>query len=315
MAVPDFQSLMRPLLEALPADGTDLSMQQARPKVATNLGLGSADLAEMLPGGRMSKFVNRLAFAKVYLGLALAVETTTAGRFRITERGKRLLSASDAPISLDTLKQFPEYVAWRRSQTASKGGKTETAPTDTPDTPDKTPDEQVEEALAAIDATLSAELLDRFRKASPAYFEKIVIDLLRAMGFTNGDDDRAIVTRQGGDGGIDGIIYQDGLELDAIYVQAKRYKEGNKIGRPDIQRFVGSMTGESASKGVFVTTSAFSREATDYLPRVQQRVTLVDGERLAELALRYGIGVRTVRTIEQKALDEGYFADDTPIEG
>ncbi len=209
---------------------------------------------------------------------------------------------------MKTLEQYPEYRAWRApAEVADAGVK---SPTQIVVTQLQTPEEVIEQGVQTIHVDLQRTVLERFQSASPAFFERVVIDLLLAMGFGGGQLDRGLVMGKAGDGGIDGIVQQDELGLDAIYVQAKRYATGNTVGRPDIQKFVGSMTGESASKGVFVTTSRFSQEALEFVGKVQQRIKLIDGERFAELAVRHGIGVRTRQTFTLKALDEDYFDDD-----
>lgn len=307
MAVPDFQSLMRPLLEALPQDGAEVTMKGIAPQIALGLSLSEDDLAEMLPSGRQTTFMNRLHWAKTFLDRALVIRSTKRGHFQLADRGKELLAANSGPVSMKVLAQFPEYVAWRESSKTIVQGVPETAEVEQSDS---TPDEKIAEGLSAIEADLRSNLLIRFQNSSPAFFERTVVALLQAMGFTNGQKGQAFVTGKSGDGGIDGIIHQDALGLDAIYVQAKRYATGNPVGRPDIQKFVGSMTGESANKGVFVTTSHFSSDAKNFVEKVQQRIVLIDGDRLAELALRHNIGVRTKSTIELKSLDEDFFADD-----
>lgn len=282
-------------------------MKAIAPQIAVGLGLSEDDLAEMLPSGRQTTFMNRLHWAKTFLDRAVVVNSTKRGHFQITERGLRLLAASPAPISMKVLSQFPEYVGWREAAKPIAPSPFEASP---PDAQDSTPDDKIAEGVMAIEADLRASLLSRFQNSSQAFFERTVVALLQAMGFTNGQKAQAFVTGKSGDGGIDGIIHQDALGLDAIYVQAKRYATGNGVGRPDIQKFVGSMTGESANKGVFVTTSHFSTDARSYVEKVQQRIVLIDGDRLAELALRHNIGVRTKSIVELKSLDEDFFADD-----
>ena len=308
MGVPDFQSLMRPLLEALRDDGGTTTMRALAPVVAKRLALTDDDLAEMLPSGRQTTFMNRLHWAKTFLDRALVLESTRRGYFRITDRGCALLDRTTEPFSMAVLMQFPEYVAWRDS--SKKAVSDGQSLLEDAEQSLQTPDDKIAEGVAAIEDELRARLLERFQAASPSFFEHVVVDLLKAMGFTNGEQNQALAVGRSGDGGIDGIIHQDALGLDAIYVQAKRYATGNGVGRPDIQKFVGSMTGESANKGVFVTTSHFSAEARGYIQKVQQRIVLIDGVRLADLALRHGIGVRTKATIPLRSLDEDYFEGD-----
>lgn len=312
MAVPDYQTFMRPLLESLPADGSEVTIKETGPKVAARLQLSEDDLLELLASGSKTVFMDRLSWAKTYLTKAEAVQSTRRGYFRITERGLALLRQQRGPISNQTLQQFSEFQEWIEDSRRPKAGNIKKEPVAQPSVAEAaaTPDGQIEAALNTINISLKEELLERFRTAAPNFFERVVINLLQAMGFTSREGSRAFVTGKSGDSGIDGVVHQDALGLDAIYVQAKRYAEGNSVGRPDIQRFVGSMAGASASKGVFVTTSHFSREANDYVDTVPQRMVLIDGDRLAELALRYNIGARVRSTLELKDIDEDYFLSD-----
>lgn len=171
------------------------------------------------------------------------------------------------------------------------------------------PDDAMEAAAALLDASLRDDLLAILQQMPPLRFEQLIVDLLTAMGYGSGDAANGLVTKASGDGGIDGIIHEDALGLDAVYVQAKRYAPDNRIGRPDIQRFIGSLTGEGATKGVFVTTSDFSKDAHEYLQRVQHRVVLINGQRLARLMIKHGVGVRQRHSYVIQGVDEDYFAD------
>ena len=307
---------MRPLLEALVKCDLETSVKALSPEIATKLQLSKSDLAETVPSNRQSQLYNRLQWAKTYLVKAQAIQPTRRGYFQIADRGRSLLRDTVGPISNEVLQQFPEFRQWIEKSRAA--GSQREAPADMrEDTSiagsEATPEEQIIGALETINADLRDELLARFRAASPAFFERAVIDLLQAMGFAQGKGARSFVTGKSGDGGIDGIVHQDALGLDAIYIQAKRYAEGNGVGSPAIQGFIGSMVRFSATKGVFVTTSHFSREAIDYVNYVPQRVVLIDGERLAELALKYNIGTRIKSTIELKTVDEAYFEDDIGV--
>lgn len=308
MPVPDFQSLMRPLLQALANHGGETSVKELAPVVAQRLALTADDLAEMLPSGRQTTFMNRLHWAKSFMAHADLLQSTRRGHFKITAEGNDILTATREPISVKRLMQNPKFAAWQKGD--STNDVAVAAQAAVIETTTATPEEQIMAALGAIAGELKQALLERFQTASPAFFERTVVRLLEAMGFTGQTGAKAQTTGRSGDGGIDGIIHQDSLGLDAIYVQAKRYQTGSGVGRPEINAFVGAMTGESAVKGVFVTTSHFTKDARDYLQKVQQRIVLIDGERLAELALRHDIGVRTRAVLPLKSLDEDYFADD-----
>ncbi|MCU9839621.1 restriction endonuclease [Ruegeria sp. WL0004] len=209
---------------------------------------------------------------------------------------------------MSELKEFAPYRTWKSSAAPAKNGDPEF--TETPLSPVfSTPQEQIEQALSQIADALASEVLEAVLSLSPARFEKLVVDLLIAMGYGGGDLERGLQTNLSGDGGIDGIINEDELGLDAVYVQAKRYAPDNKVGRPALNAFVGSLTGEGATKGVFVTTSDFSREARDYVARVQQRIVLINGDRLARLMIKHEVGVRARRTYVLRSVDEDYFSD------
>ena len=311
MPVPDFQSLMRPILEAATEVGGETSIRALAPKLASALALQQSDLEEMLPSGRQTRFLNRLHWAKTFMERAHLVSATRRGYFKTTDRTATLLKQVQGSISMRTLERFLEYVAWRAaSVSGASAEKDGTASLDAAVIA-ATPEDLIEEGAATLTKALKAELLERLVAESPKFFETFIRDLLLAMGYGGGSAERGIVIGGPGDGGIDGVIHEDALGLDAVYIQAKRYSPGSNISRPDLQRFVGSMTGEGASKGVFVTTSGFTSEARDYVRRITQRIVLIDGDRLAELAIRHDVGVRTRRTFALKSVDEDYFGAET----
>lgn len=229
----------------------------------------------------------------------------------ITERGRALLQSNPTRIDNGTLAQFPEFVAWRKRQGAPNGSDAAVpvAGGGTVAEPSRTPMDVIEDAHAEIEAVLVADLLNAIQSLSAGKFEQLIVDLLIAMGYGGGDPTMGERIGRSGDGGIDGIVKEDALGLDAVYVQAKRYAPGSKVGRPALQGFVGSLTGEGAIKGVFVTTSDFSREARDYLNKVQHRIVLVNGERLARLIIQHKVGVRARRTYVLRSVDEDYFTE------
>jgi restriction system protein len=214
---------------------------------------------------------------------------------------------------MKTLDQFPSYRAWR----ALEVGTSEVmAPElDSQKSPDialniQTPDERMDRDFSAIESVLADELLAQLMAISPTRFERVILDLLTKMGYGAGNLANSHMTKASGDGGIDGIINEDALGLDAVYIQAKRYAIDNKIGRPALQAFVGSMTGEGANKGVFATTSDFSKEARGFVEKVQQRIVLINGERLARLMIQYEVGVRARKTYVLRSIDDDYFPED-----
>ncbi len=301
MAVPDFQTLMRPVLEVL-ADGRR-SSAELRAAVAERLQLADADLEAKLPSGRQTVFANRVAWANVYLQRAHCVARVKRGVYEATERGRALLEREGGRIDMRTLAQFDEYRDWvagsRRTRDAAPAA-------DDAATDDDTPEERLEQLVQSIHADLEAELLDRVKRLHPREFEALVLRLLAALGYGGGKPDLVQATAYGGDGGVDGVINEDALGLDTIYVQAKRYAEQN-VGRPEVQAFVGTLVGLNAHKGVFVTTAGFAPSARDYAVHIDKRVVLIDGPRLARLMLDHGIGVRTKATYVVKEIDENEF--------
>lgn len=302
MPVPDFQSLMLPLL-ILCADGQEHSKRDIVPALATEFGLTQADLEELLPTGRQGKFDNRVGWAKSYLKQAGLLETTGRGLFRITDRGRQVLKEAPQRVDVKYLERFPEYQAFK-ARTRERAQVVESAA----ENAGTTPEEMLESGYQQLRSTLANDILQLVQSLSPAFFERLVMQLLLGMGYGGTREDAGQVVGKSGDGGIDGIINEDRLGLDVIYIQAKRW-EGD-VGRPEIQKFVGALAGNKASKGVFITTSGFTKEARAYAGQVNSKVVLIDGTMLAELMIDYNIGVSTRETYEIKRVDSDYFAED-----
>ena len=237
------------------------------------------------------------------------VESTRRGHFRITARGQSLLATLPKKITKATLVQFAEYRAWwEQSKSADKDG-TASAPTAASDDGDTaTPEERIEASHAALTGALRAEVLERVLEVSPAFFENLIIDLLVALGYGGGRADMGKAIGKSGDGGIDGIIKEDALGLDIVYIQAKRYSRDHSVGRPDVQSFAGSLDGVGATKGVFVTTSTFAKPAREFVDRISKRIVLIDGDELARLMIQHNVGVRVRNMYEVKKIDEDYFS-------
>jgi restriction system protein len=230
----------------------------------------------------------------------------------VTDPGKDLLARAPSRINLELLKEYPSFEEFYKGD-HSDGTAAETATTDSDSshgTPQSTPEEQIEKAFLAIQSALRTDLLQRILQNSSGFFEELIIDLLVKMGYGGSRPDAATQLGRSGDGGVDGVINEDRLGLDRVYIQAKRYAEENVVGRPAVQSFVGSLVDMGATKGVFVTTSKFSAEATDFSRDLQQRIVLIDGRRLTELMIEHGVGVRLNRAIEFKKLDEDYFDEE-----
>lgn len=300
MAIPDFQSIMRPMLEHL-ADGKIRKNRETKEFLAKHFQLTEEELSKMLPSGYARLFENRIGWAKTHLKGAGLIESPARGTYRITQRGLDALSQTDQLINLAYLKQFDEY---REFQSGSKNQRSNHQETSADEMP---PLEHIEFGYQKVQQELELELLDKVKAGSPAFFERVVVELLVAMGYGGSRKDAGQTLGKSGDGGIDGVIKEDRLGLDVIYLQAKRW-EGS-VGRPEIQKFAGALQGQRAKKGIFLTTSGFSAEAIQYATSIDSRIVLVDGETLAGLMIDAGIGVSKVATYEVKRLDSDYFEE------
>lgn len=299
MSVPGFQSFLRPLLE-LASDGNEHAMREAREIISRNLRLTEADLFDLVLGGTQPRFDNRVAWAKSYLLKAKCLEATKRAHFRITDRGQQLLLSCPGRIDLRTLEQYPEFIEFRTSTHDNSISTEIISPSMA-----ETPEELLQGSYQKIRNELASELLTRVKNNSPRFFELLVVDLLIAMGYGGSRADAGKALGQTGDEGIDGIIKEDRLGLDIIYLQAKRW-EGT-VGRPEIQKFVGALHGKRAKKGVFITTGKFSDDAHTYVDTIDPKVILIDGNRLASLMIDFNIGATTVTNYEVKKVDSDYF--------
>lgn len=304
MPIPPFQDLFRPFLEYT-SDGKIYSTQNVAAELSKKFALTPEETAEVLPSGRQTKFHNRVAWAKSFLSKACAIENTGRNRFRITPRGLNLLATEPGRIDNRTLAQFPEFQEFRGlHDNTSEESRSAPNPLIT-EAQAQTPEEQLESAYQTIREQLAQALIAQVMQCSPAFFEQLVVDLLLAMGYGGSRRDAGQAVGKTADGGIDGIIKEDRLGLDAVYIQAKRW-DGN-VGSPVVRDFVGSLVGHSANKGVLITTSRFTKDATEYAQRIPQKVVLIDGPMLAGLMVDFGIGVSDVATYAVKRLDADYF--------
>ncbi|ERP98186.1 hypothetical protein Q669_23610 [Labrenzia sp. C1B10] len=307
--IPDYQSLMLPVLRYA-AEG-EQRVPDLADRIANDLGLSEEEREELLPSGRQRVLHNRVHWAKFYMSKAGLIDSPARGRFIASEAGRRFLASNPQRLDTRTLMQIPEFVEfYESSKQGSGGGGQDAADQGEAEGSSATPEEQIEQAYRSLNAALRADLLDRIRENSPVFFEKLIVDLLVAMGYGGSHKNAAEQLGRSGDGGVDGVINEDRLGLDRIYVQAKRYAEGNSIGRTEVQGFVGSLVGLGATKGVFVTTSGFSRGAVEYSHNLPQRVILIDGNRLADLMIEHGVGTRSQQTIQIQRLDEDFFTED-----
>lgn len=313
MAIPDYQTLMLPLLKISGLGETRIP--DIEEQLANELGLTADERDLMLPSGRQKLLHNRLHWAKFYLTKAGLIDVPRRGRFVISDTGRALLASNPARIDITVLEQYPAFREFYKGN-GSPGAPSANADLSPPTTSMQpvisitTPEEQVEAAHAAMQSALRTELLQRILQNSPAFFEHVIVDLLVAMGYGGSHRNASQQLGRAGDGGVDGVISEDRLGLDRVYVQAKRNAIANTIGRPDVQGFVGSLVGLGASKGVFVTTSSFSAQALEFVRHLSQRIVLIDGQRLADLMIEHNVGVRLTRTIDFKRVDEDFFSEE-----
>ena len=309
MPVPDFQSLMLPLLR-LAADDQEYSLAEAREHLATEFGLTESDRTLLLPSGRQTILANRVAWAKVYLTQAGLLSTTRRGYFKIASRGPQVLQHPPDRISIKFLERFPEFLEFieSRSTRRKNDGVVEPVVGSTTDMEPDTPEETLESAYARIRDGLALELLARIKAASSQFFEKLVVELLLAMGYGGSRREAGKAIGRSGDEGIDGVISEDRLGLDIVYLQAKKWN--GTVGRPDVQEVVGALHGKQAQKGVFITTGTLSSEARAYVEHIGPKVVLIDGKQLTELMIDFDVGVTTIANYQLKKIDSDYFAEE-----
>ena len=302
LAIPDFQTIMLPVLR-LAADGAEHTLAACRDTLADEFGLSAEERAQLLPSGRQATFSNRVAWSSSYLRAASLLESTGRGRFRITERGRSVITQKPTRIDIAYLMQFPEFKTFRDGSGKSVGG-----PSPVSTAAEQTPEETFEASYQSLRASVEQDLIARVKAASPSFFEGLVVQLLVAMGYGGSQADAGKAIGQSGDGGIDGVIKEDRLGLDTLYLQAKRW-EGT-VGRPVVQSFVGSLEGQHARRGVLITTSDFSAEARKYVLGIEKRIILIDGTELARLMFEFGVGVTpTGPPYLLKRLDLDFFDD------
>jgi restriction system protein len=308
MPVPDFQTIMLPLLQQF-GDGQEHSIHEVLDNLTQFFSLSEQELNEMLPSGKQTTFYNRVGWARTYLTKSGLLEMPRRSFYKITERGCNVLESHPTRIDMKYLEQFPEYIEFReregkrrKVQNGDQDGE------DTQQTESKTPEEMLEYAYQEIHDNLAQEVLALVKRSSPPFFERLVVELLVNMGYGGSRREAARAVGQTGDEGIDGIIDEDRLGLDAIYVQAKRWE--NVVGRPEIQKFVGALMGKRARKGIFITTSNFTNDAINYVSNIDFKVVLIDGKRLAEFMIDYNVGVTESTVYQLKRIDSDYFLNE-----
>jgi len=301
MTMPTYKDIMLPFLQQL-YDGQVHTLKELHRVLADVMKLSEEERIRQLPSGSQSIFYNRVGWARTYLKKALLIEAVASGQFRITERGRAVLQQKPHKIDKHLLSQFPEFREFKQQSKIIDEAAVIT------DEADKTPREMLDNYYQELRNALADELLQYIADQSPAFFEHLVLDLLLKMGYGGSREDAAQVVGKSGDEGIDGIIKEDRLGLDVIYVQAKRWK--NSVGSPEIQGFIGALQLKGAHKGIFITTSTFTAAARNIVTRVGNRIVLIDGIQLAQLMIDYGVGVATEITYEIKRIDSDYFIEE-----
>lgn len=299
MYIPDYQTVMLPLLEYA-SDQQEHSLREAIDDLADRFKLTDEARKQLLPSGRQATFDNRVGWARTYLKKAGLLESPRRGYFQITKRGLTVLEENPPSIGWKYLMQFQEFVEFQSKSATKDEGEVLATGADS-----QTPEEEIETAYARLRDSLTIELLETIKASSPAFFERLVVDLLVKMGYGGTRQDAGQAIGQSGDGGIDGIIKEDRLGLDIIYIQAKRWD--GTVSRPEIQKFAGALQGLHAQKGVFITTSTFSQGAIAFAKNISSKIILIDGEELARLMIDYNVGVSVAATYELKQLDTDYF--------
>ncbi len=309
MAIPDFQSIFLPYLKLL-ADGKPHATNEMEEQLAQYFHLTDDERKELLPSGKQARFRNRIAWTSAHLKQARLIEPVSRGTYKITERGISVLAENPAALNLHSLMRFPEFQEWRTKR--NTGNETSTDAAQEQQVQDQSSAQTPEEILEATHQTLrnllAKDLLEQVRSSSPLFFEQVVIDLLVAMGYGGSRAEAASLTKQSGDEGIDGLIKEDRLGLDTIYVQAKRWEAA--VGRPVVQAFAGSLEGARARKGVLLTTSRFSADAKSYVDKIEKKIVLIDGERLADLMIEHNVGVSEAQSYVVKKINTDYFGEE-----
>jgi len=305
MAIPDYQSCMRPLLKKV-EDGKVYKFKDLVEALAQDFHLTDEEKNELIPSGVQSVINSRVGWARTYLTKALCLESPQKGMVKITERGKKFLSSASEKITTKDLQQFEEFIDFVNS--SKKTNKKEVSESIAQQ--NMTPEEAIDYGTQMLNQDLASDLLAKILTKDDKFFENLVVQLLEKMGYGGDFEDSSDVVGKTGDGGIDGIIKEDKLGFDTIYVQAKRYTDAS-VGRPDLQKFSGALAGKNATKGVFITTSKFADTAKEYVKTLyNQKIILIDGKKLCELMIEYNLGVATNKTIEIKKIDTDFFEEE-----
>lgn len=304
--IPDYQSLMLPLLR-LVSDGLEHKYRDLIENLATEFHVTDDERKELLASGNQPIFDNRVGWAKTYLKKAGLLDSPKRATFVITDIGLQTLKKNLDRIDAKYLRQFPAFLEF---QNASRNENENVEEITTLEPIEQTPEENLDKAYQRIRKSLASELINRVVDLSPTFFERLVVELLVKMGYGGSIKDAGKAIGKSGDEGIDGTIKEDKLGLDIIYIQAKRWKPGNVVGRPELHKFVGALAGQGAKKGIFITTSNFTKEALEYTPKNETKIVLIDGEQLAQLMIDYNLGCTTQQIYELKKIDSDYFGEE-----
>lgn len=306
MAIPDYKTLMLPVLK-LVSDGKEHKFSQAVEALADEFGLTTEERVELLPSGSQAVFNNRVGWARSYLKQAGLLTTPKRGFFTITQTGVELLATNPIQVDTSVLERYPEFIEFKNRKRDKCENESQIESSFDPEST-LTPEDALASAYKKLSLTLESEILSAVKESSPSFFERLVVDLLVKMGYGGSRQDAGRALGKSGDGGIDGIINEDRLGLDVIYIQAKRW-EGS-VGRPEIQKFAGALQGQRARKGVFITTSFFTKDAREYASVIESKIILIDGEHLSKLMAEHNVGVSTVGQYQVKKLDSDYFDNE-----
>jgi len=302
--IPDYQSLMLPLLR-LVSDRQEYKYRDIIEKLATEFKVTDEERKELLASGNQAIFDNRVGWAKTYLKKAGLLDSPKRATFVITDLGLETLKKNPDRIDAKYLRQFPAFLEFQHAGHTDNEEETITL-----EPAEQTPEENLDKAYQRIRKSLASELLNKVVELSPTFFERLVVELLVKMGYGGSIKDAGKAIGKSGDEGIDGTIKEDKLGLDIIYIQAKWWKRGNVVGRPELHKFVGALAGQGAKKGIFITTSSFTKEASDYTPKNETKIVLIDGEQLAQLMIDYNLGCTTQQIYELKKIDSDYFGEE-----
>ncbi|MEH2524000.1 MULTISPECIES: restriction endonuclease [unclassified Bradyrhizobium] len=309
MPIPDYQSLMLPVLK-LASDDNEHRVSEVVSALAAQFRLTNSERDELLPSGKQPVFNNRVHWAKTYLSQAKLLARTRRGFFKITDRGRGVLAENVERIDAKFLRRFDEFNAFVGGNNGAPSASPVASPSGEEVLIKSTPDELLRSTIKEVESALASELIERICAASPAFFERLVVELLLKMGYGGSRVEAGRAIGKTGDGGIDGVIDQDQLGLDRIYIQAKKYDANTAVSEPEVRNFCGSLGANKASKGVFVTTSYFTRPAEDFAKRHEYKVVLINGDMLARLMIHHSVGVRIVETLHYKKIDDEFFPEE-----